>query len=105
LWIQLYGRRILLSDRPGSKLYLLLRKELNSDSAACRLERRQLLLPLHWPQRITRAVENESLVGRMRRSWVQARFISRRLRFHVGEGCGLALESSRWQRRSGGLSQ
>jgi hypothetical protein len=105
LWIHLYGRRILLSDRPGSKLYLLLRKELNSDSAACRSERRQLLLPFHWPQRITRAAENESLFGRTRRSWIQIRFATRRLRFHVGEGCGLAIESLRWQRRSGGISQ
>lgn len=105
LWIHLYGLRILLSDTPGSKLYLLLRKELNRDSAAGRSERRRLLLPFHWPQRITRATENESLFGRMRRGWVQIRFAIRRLRFHIWEGFGLAIESFRWQRRSGGLSQ
>jgi hypothetical protein len=104
LWIHLYGRRILLSDRPGSKLYLLLRKELSPDSPADRSERRRLLLPFHWPQKITRAAQNESLLARILRSWVQMRFATRRLRFHVWEGFGLAIESSRWQRRSGGLS-
>ncbi len=105
LWVHLYGRRILLSDRPGSKLYLLLRKELNRDSSDGKSERRRLLLPFHWPQTITRAIENESLFAKMRRLWIEARFAVRRLLFHLFEGFALAIESFRWQRRSGGASQ
>jgi len=105
LWIQMYGRRILLADKPGSKLYLLLRKELRKDSSADRSERRRLLLPLHWPQKITRAAEGESVIGRIRRARVQTRFTMRRLRFHLLEGCALVIESVRWQRRSGGVSR
>ena len=105
LWLHLYGRRILLSDKPGSKLYLLLRKEMDPDSAAEKSARRRLLIPFHQPKRITRAVENESLVRRIRRSWVQAKFTTRRLRFHVAEGFGMVIETVRWQRRNGGISQ
>lgn len=105
LWIQLYGRRVLLADKPGSKLYLLLRKELSRDSAADKLERRRLLLPFHRPQKVTRSVEGESVIARMHRAWIQTRFIKRRLRFHLLEGCALLIESARWQRRSGGVSR
>lgn len=105
LWIHLYGRRILLSRRPGSKLYLLLRREVNRNSAAEKSERRRLLLPFHRPQRITRKADQESVFWTLRRIWIEIRFTVRRLRFHVWEGCALAFESIRWQRRNGGLSQ
>jgi len=105
LWIHLYGRRILLSDRPGSKLYLLLRKEINPASISEKSARRRLLLPFHLPQGITRAAQNEGLPGRIRRYSLQAGFALRRFRFHVAEGLGLAIESLRWQRRNGGTSQ
>jgi len=105
LWVHLYGRRILLSDRPGNKLYLLLRREMSPHSAGERAGRRKLLLPFHWPQRITRAAEGEGLPARARRYRLQAVFALRRLRFHVAEGFGLAFESLRWQRRSGRISE
>jgi len=105
LWVHLYGRRILLSDRPGSKLYLLLRKEMDPHSAGERTARRKLLFPLHLPQRVTRAVQNESLSGRLNRFWLETQFTARRLRFHLAEGLGLMIESLRWQRRNGGISQ
>jgi hypothetical protein len=102
LWIQLYGRRVLLSDTPGSKLYLLLRKELAPQSTEEHVARRRLLVPLHWPQRITRPKKNETLSSRLRRYKVQAQFVMRRMRFHIAEGIGLAIESLRWQRRLAG---
>lgn len=105
LWIQLYGRRVLLSDTPGSKLYLLLRKQLNPHSETAKAERRRLLFPIHLPQRITRAGEKECLVRRLQRAKVQAQFAMRRLRFHLAEGARLAVESPRWERRLAGVSQ
>ncbi|WP_239461465.1 nucleotidyltransferase family protein [Occallatibacter savannae] len=105
LWIQLYGRRVLISGRPGSKLYLLLRKELNIGADAGRTELRRLLVPLHWPPKITKAGLNESRFERTRRFWIQTRFAARRLHFHVSQGLVFAVESTRWQRRNGGLPQ
>ena len=105
LWIHLYRSRILLSDRPGSKVYLLLRRELSGDSAAERSARRRLILPLHLPQRITRRAADEPFFATVRRFRVQAVFAARRLRFHCGEGLGFAIEWLRWQRRSGRVSQ
>ncbi len=105
LWIQLYGRRVLLSDTPFSKLYLLLRKELNQNSPEDYVARRRLIFPLHRPPRITRATGGEAVWTRLRRYGYEARFVLRRLRFHVAEGVGLAIESLRWQRRLGGVSQ
>ena len=105
LWIQLYGRRLLLSDSPGSKLYLLLRKELNPQSPGEEAARRKLMFPLHRPPRITRPIGNEGILTRFRRYRFESYFVFRRLRFHVAEGIGLAVESLRWQRRLEGVSQ
>lgn len=105
LWIQLYGRRVLVANRPGSKLYLLLRKELDPHSPIEAHSRRRLLFPFHMPQRITRATENESIGARLVRYRMQALFVVRRLRFHVSEDLRLAIESFRWQRRIAGGSQ
>jgi hypothetical protein len=105
LWIQLYGRDLLLADRPGSKLYLLLRKELGAGSIEEQKARRRLMFPLHWPQRITRGGKNESIVCRLRRYQAQARFAIRRFWFHLAKGIAFGLESLRWQKRVAGLSQ
>jgi hypothetical protein len=105
LWIQLYGRHVLLSDTPRSKLYLLLRKELNPNSKAESVERRRLLLPLHMPQRITRTGEAESMKERFGRNRVQTLFALQRLRFHFAQGLLLAIEGPRWERRLSGVSQ
>ena len=105
LWIQLYGRRLLLSDSPGSKLYLLLRKELGPQSPAEKVARKKLMFPLHRPPRITRPTVNEGFLSRFRRYGFEARFVMGRMRFHVAEGIGLAFESLRWQRRLEGVSQ
>jgi hypothetical protein len=105
LWIQLYGRRVLMSDTPFSKLYLLLRKELNPKSPEEYVARRRLIFPLHRPPRITRATGGEGIWTQFRRYRYEAQFVLHRLRFHVAEGLGLAIESLRWQRRLGGVSQ
>lgn len=105
LWIQLYGRRLLLSDSPGSKLYLLLRKELNPQSSAEDVLCRRLIFPLHRPPRTTRPMGNEAILTRLRRYKFEAHFVFYRMRFHLAEGIGLAIESLRWQRRLEGVSQ
>ncbi len=105
LWIQLYGQRVLFLDTPRSKLYLLLKKQLNPDSKAAEIERRRRLLPLHLPQRITRPDGKENIRERLRRNQVQALFGMRRLRFHLAQGLLLAIEGPRWERRLSGVAQ
>jgi len=105
LWIQLYGRRVLLSDTPGSKLYLLLRKELESDSVAETRKRRRLMFPIHVPRRITQHEAGEKLSVRLHRYWKEAGFFVRRTVFHVVEGIRFAIESTRWQRRVSGVAR
>ena len=105
LWIQLYGRRLLLSDSPVSKLYLLLRKEVYPPSPSEDVVRKRLMFPIHRPPRVTRPMAEEGLLTRLRRYRYEARFVMGRLRFHVAEGIGLAIESLRWQRRLDGVSR
>jgi hypothetical protein len=105
LWIQMYGRHILLSDNPRSKLYLLLLKQLRPDSATERTARRRLIFPIHMPQRVTRAGANERFESRLLRYRAQARFFMIRLGFHASEGLRLAFESIRWQRRLAEVTQ
>jgi hypothetical protein len=105
LWIQLYGRDLVLSDKPGSKLYLLLRKELHQDSVEDQLARRRLIFPLHWPRLITRGQNNETIARRLHRYQVQSRFALRRFWFHLAKGLAFAFESFRWQKRVTGISQ
>jgi hypothetical protein len=105
LWIQMYGRRILLSDSPCSKLYLLLRPQLVSNPDTVRAARRRLMFPVHLPPRVTRGETGEPFVHRLNRYWAQTRFTFLRMRFHAGEGLRFAIESLRWQRRLTGLTQ
>ena len=105
IWIQLYWRRVLLSDTPRHKLYLLLRRELSSNSHAEERVRRRLLLPLQWPQRITRPLESDTFTDCLRRYWTQARFSFHRLCFHLVEGIGFGMELRRWHRRLAEASQ
>jgi hypothetical protein len=105
LWIQLYGRDLVISDKPGSKLYLLLRKELHQDSVEDQLARRRLIFPLHWPRLITRGQCNETIARRLHRYQVQSRFALRRFWFHLAKGLAFAVESLRWQKRVTGISQ
>jgi len=105
LWIQLYGRQILLSDSPHSKLYLLLREQLDSDPSGVSVARKRLIFPIHLPPRVTRGESGESILTRLGRYRMQAKFALIRLWFHLAEGLRFAVESLRWQRRLMGVTQ
>jgi putative nucleotidyltransferase-like protein len=105
LWIQLYGRHILFSDSPRSKLYLLLREQLVHDPSGVRVARKRLIFPFHLPQRVTLGESGESISTRLSRYRTQARFALIRLWFHFTEGLRFAIESLRWQRRRMGVTQ
>ncbi|HEY3990129.1 MAG TPA: nucleotidyltransferase family protein [Acidobacteriaceae bacterium] len=97
LWVQFYGERAVLGSFPGSKLYLLLLKELASCGVPTKRSPRQALLPLRLPPPIVHAKANETPSSCLRRYLIQTRFVLFRLRFHTVEGLRYLRESFRWQ--------
>ena len=99
LWIEVYGRRIVFSGFPGTKLYLLLQQELTRAGALAGARSvRQALVPRKLPPPIAPATLDESLRTWIRRHWRQFRFVLSRLRFHVVEDLRYWYESYRWNR-------
>jgi hypothetical protein len=105
LWVEIYGSRSVFESFPGSKLYLLLQKELAFEGVPPKRSLGQALLPRRLPPPVTRASANESLHARFRRYGVQLRLIRFRLCFHIVEGIRYALESRRWRQRLNRLAQ
>jgi len=98
LWVERYGRRAVFGSYPGSKLYLLLQRELEGAGVPAKRSLRQILLPVRLPPPVIRAFPNETLNVRLGRYRTQLYFILRRLRFHAVEGLRFAWESRRWRR-------
>ena len=99
LWVERYGRRAVFGSHPGSKLYLLLQRELEAAGVPARRSLRQILLPVRLPPPVIRAFPNEILAVRLRRYRMQLNFILFRLRFHIVEGLRYVWEAHRWRRQ------
>jgi hypothetical protein len=97
IWVEMYGRRAVFEKFPGSKLYLLLQRELESAGVPAKRSPRQILFPSRLPPVLIRAPGNERLTVRIRRYRMQLRFIFSRLRFHIVEGIRYICESYRWR--------
>ena len=98
-WVDLYGRRAIFGDPPGSKLYLLLQRELQSAGVQQKRSLRKALLPSHFPPPVVRGIKGETLCVRMSRYRLQISFVLFRLRFHVVEGLRYFRESFRWRQQ------
>jgi hypothetical protein len=99
LWVELYGYRSVLGDFPGSKIYLLLQRELEIAGIGPKRSAREVLLPLKLPPPIAIAPEDESLLERFRRYRGQFKFVFFRLSFHSVEGLRYLRERMRWRRK------
>lgn len=99
LWIERYGHDSVLADPPGTKLYLLLQKELELEGVLPQQKLRTSLLPTRLPKAPVRGSRGEDLSTRIARYTTQVRFVLSRLRFHCAEGTRFALESYRWNRQ------
>jgi Uncharacterised nucleotidyltransferase len=95
LWLERYGKHVLLTDFPGTKLYLLLQNELVADSKAWRKARRGKLIPLHCPRLVV--TTTPSLGARFRAIVSQLRFLTFRAHFHSIEGVRYLWEAWRWK--------
>jgi len=103
LWVEMYGYRTVFASFPGTKLYLLLQKELEGGALAKRSLRRALI-PLSLPPPVVRAKKREKLPEVYRRYRTQLQFILFRLHFHTVEGVRYLCESWRWRQRRNGLA-
>jgi Uncharacterised nucleotidyltransferase len=97
LWIELYGRRTVYANFPGSKLYLLLQRELQGAGLPAKRSLGAALLPRRLPPAITRGAPGETPHQHIRRYYKQIRFTLFRLRFHIVEGLNYLKESVRWR--------
>jgi hypothetical protein len=97
LWADRYGRRAVLADFPGTKLYLLLEDQLHHIDGRWKRKERTLL-PLRPPPRIMRVDSRAGLRKRLRGELYQLRYILFRLRFHIAQGLHYKIEAARWRR-------
>jgi hypothetical protein len=104
LWVDLYGQQTVFGKHPGTKLYLLLQKELEDAGVPTKRPLNQSLLPSRLPPAIIRASSNETLSIRIARYRLQFYFVFSRLRFHLIEGVRYMLESHRWRMHRDRLS-
>jgi len=98
LWVEIYGCRGVFNSLPGSKLYMLLEKELGSSDGPAKRPLRRIFLPTRISPEFTWAAADETLAMRIRRHRRQLNFIFFRLRFHIVEGLRYAWESYRWRK-------
>jgi hypothetical protein len=96
-WAAALGRRAVLADVPGTKLYLLLDEALGGDGPTVPVHMRRLI-PLALPPRILLPPPNDTLRLRIRREFLQLKFFWFRLRFHLTQGLLYAIEARRWRK-------
>jgi len=97
LWVELYGRRAVLGGSHGSKLYLLLQRELAADGAPASRSVGQVLVPRSLPTLMSYNPGGESLADRLGRHRIQLQVLYYRLRFHVLEDVRYLLHAARWR--------
>jgi hypothetical protein len=99
LWIETYGRQVLLADHQATKLYMFLRQQLRVTNPAQQASRWRFLLPFHWwPVRITHGPKGERFPARLLRYRFEVGYALRRLQFHLRTSVPYAIESRRWRR-------
>lgn len=98
LWVATYGRQIVLGSFPGSKLYRLLKRELEAGDS----QQSSSLSCLPAPVMRDFPIETFSIrlirFVRLLRYRIQLDLIPNRLRFYGVEGLRLAWETRRWRR-------
>jgi hypothetical protein len=93
-WIEAFSEEVVTASFPGTKLYLLLERELAGGKEEFLRKRRTVLMPLRVPGYV-------SSHGALRRSPVtyirHAAYVAQRLRFHLREGMRLLRAERSWK--------
>ncbi len=103
LWVEMYGNRAVFGSFPGTKLYLLLQRELDAAGVPARRSHLKALLPSCLPPAVIKAFPNEGMPVRLSRYRMQLGLVLLRLRFHLVEGLRYAWESYRWKQQKNRL--
>jgi hypothetical protein len=98
LWANRYQSDVVYVERPGSKLYLLLKDSLLADQPAWRMQKRRKLFPLRLPPKEIGAMHNCEILPKAKLFHARLAFICARLRFHVTAGLHYWIEAARWKR-------
>lgn len=96
-WLDQHGRDFALSDFPGTKLHLFLHRELLDGTAFHNLER-SALYPVKVPLKVAYAPAEAPVSRRARAAGNQARFVLKRLKFHMIENARYLWMKRRWER-------
>ena len=96
-WLKHYGREAVLADFPGTKLYLLLERELALANVLPQTAPSLHVLPALCVPRIFRKHPDETSSIRLLRWRLNSRYILFRLRFHITQGLLYILELLRWK--------
>lgn len=104
LWIHRYGQHTVFNKDPGTKLYLLLQKELEAVEVSRKKPLKRSLWPSRFPPPVIRGTTGETLHTRLARYRIQVRYVLSRFRFHLVEGLRYAIESYRWHQHLDRLS-
>jgi hypothetical protein len=105
LWVDRYAQRIAFASFPGTKLYLLPRKELISTGSPAKHSLTQALVPLRMPAPIIRRSPTDTPSIAIKRYRMQLQHLFTRARFHAVEGFRFAWESYRWRRYINKINQ
>ena len=105
LWVEMYGSRAVLGSFPGTKLYLLLQREMQSAGIPARRSPIKSLLPSRLPPPVIKPFPNEAMSVRISRYRMQIELVLLRLRFHLVEGLRYAWESYRWKQQRNRLGR
>lgn len=98
VWIELYGCRSALAMFPGTRLHLLLRRELSAAGTAPKLRIRGNLIPRSIPLTVVRAFPHETLRVRISRYRVHLDLILSRIYLYIVEGARCVWELRRFRR-------
>ncbi len=97
LWVSMYGLRAALTSFPGTKLYLLLHKELAAAGLPGKRSLGQQLVPRRLPPAMAHASKGESLSMRIHRHRKHLRYVLFRLHFHGVQNTRYIREVARWR--------
>ena len=94
-WVDEYSERVVTAQFPGTKLYMLLSRELAADGREFEKQRRVVLLPVRMPGYIATQKGSET---NLRTHALHAKYAAMRLRFHVREGLRLLRAERAWRK-------
>lgn len=93
-WLSRYAWKVALAEFPGTKLYLLLERELIENQQEWQRMARKAIIPLHRPPRVMASTQ---IVSRKKYSQGRLRHVIARAIFHAREACRVSYELVRWK--------